>query len=405
MRRFSALLWRVLVESLRGGAFPFLVGALILCGFSFYISLPASFFESGSLPTVSLAVVNADKSGTGNMLFGMVRNLPEVEKAVLCDEAEAERLLETGEVSVILKIPDGMVDSLIYKRPTEIQVKSADPLRGAAVYSMASAAADTVNLMQTSVYAYNDLPRFMFADEGQFHAAYADFCTDLIKDAVSYRRFVDTDSSSPDPYQSQFLALLVFLLCSGGALGASLSAARQISKGELRRFFGRDLRFGCFFAAKLAMSLILSLALCAVLTILMSRAGFAANPLRFLLVATLTTLAIAPVYLCTAFILPNPQYAALLSLALLLLFLFAGGGFYPVYLMHAALTTGNPAYLCVRLCEWALGDDFPAKHAISYFAAAIAGAAVSRLLWARMRKTALMPSASRASDKRGPVNV
>jgi hypothetical protein len=137
-----------------------------------------------------------------------------------------------------------------------------------------------------------------------------------------------------------------------------MMASRQFSSGALRRMKLRGIAVWQTYLVKILVSLAFSEALALVSFAVFAGLGWQVSLLK--LMAGASVVAVSVQAICLAFALPaGSSRTALGSFAALLFLLFAGGGFYPTYLMSFSIQRINPAFLAHLVSEWALGQDFP----------------------------------------------
>ncbi|MDR1135188.1 MAG: ABC transporter permease [Clostridiales Family XIII bacterium] len=384
MRNLSAiftLFFDDLKHFIKSGAFLALASALALTCIVCAVSLPSSFFKSGSPPPITIALINPDDSDYAQALYAMLCDLPEVSDIIWCEKDEAEKLLLQGEVSVVAELPPDIVGSLIHNRPAEIKISARDAMSGASAYTMTVGAARAMNTMQSAVNEYRRAAAIYYDKPADFQKAYSDYSILLLSDALMHRRFVETVSDAADPYSVQLISLIIFIICSGGSMCAFTMLAGQFESGRTRRLSLRGLGVSHIFAAKLIQCLLINISLCVLLGLAAkliagsSAAGIggtAANPsglvasfsenpgiMGIAASTAIITIAVSPVFMLISFTARSARHTLLASAAAILFFLFTGGGFYPTYLMNMGFLYMNPAYLNVKLTEWLLGGEFP----------------------------------------------
>ena len=380
----STIIAHDILLSVKSGAIAVLGLMLALMGLVFYTALPHSIFESGSMPMVSMALVNPDNSNYGKILYDMLNNLPEISDLNWCEKDEAERLLAAGGVSVIIEIPNGVVDALVYNKPTTIKITSHDRLSGASVYSAASAAADTMNLMQTAVYQYYDAAKPLISNDVLFSLSYNKFCLDLISDALSQNRLIETEEGHLDAYSALLISLLVFLIAGCCALCAGIYTTDQKQGAQIARIKLRGLSFGHFFIGRMFSCTLACILFLSIIALAIRNMASELHFFRLIVTGVLLMLTLIPVFMVIAFPSKRPGHTAMIGLSLLLLLLFTGGGFYPAYLLNIDITRFNPALFNTQmLTNWATGGTFPWPTALASMCPALICVLLSVYMWRR----------------------
>ncbi|MDR1070169.1 MAG: ABC transporter permease [Gracilibacteraceae bacterium] len=373
---------------LLGRKLPLLAGGLLVCAAAFFFSLPPELARSGDMPKISIAMVNNDSDDMAQMLAGMVSGLEMVDKLLIVDEQEAEALLDAGDVDVCVTMPAGMIDALIFSGRAEITLKARDPFTGPVSLDVASAYVKTMNRVQQTALSFYDSIQPFYGDRQSLYRAERVFNLSLLQEAISRARNVSVIPAVA-PYHLQLLALLLFLTAALAAITAATLSARQFASGYFRRLAARRVRAVHICAAKALLALSMALVFSLALTPLLAGWDIPCSAPRLFLSASFLTLIM--LFICMAFAAfrraessadAAAARAALGAFTLLLFMLFAGGGFYPVYLMDASFRTFNPAWLAHLLAEWTLGGQAPFLPSLLYFAApAAAGAFVTGIGW------------------------
>ncbi|MDR1961369.1 MAG: ABC transporter permease [Gracilibacteraceae bacterium] len=340
---------------------PLLLGGMLLCAAGFLLSLPPELMRNGEFPKISIALVNQDGGEMAELLSGMVSGLEMVKESRIVSEDEAAALLKAGETDVVVVLPPGMIDALIYRGRAEITVRTLDPFIGSVSLNMAGEYVKTMNRVQRAALAFHDAAAPRFSDPRDFYRAERAFDLALLQETLLRARHIET-VPAVSPYHLQALSLLLFAAAALAALSSVTQTAHQFAAGYFRRLAVHGIRPWQIYAAKTLLAAALSLVLCLAAMPLLS---FWKIPCSFgglLLSAAFLTVILHGVCLVfTAFradAMPLRAVSARTafgSFALLLFILFAGGGFYPVYLMEASFRAFNPAWLAHLLAEWVLG--------------------------------------------------
>jgi hypothetical protein len=384
LKNLTNIIIHDIILFVKSGAVIILGLILALLTLAFYTSLPHSIFESGSVPKVKLALVNPDHSNYGKILYDMLNSLPEISELTWCEKDEAEELLEQGTVSVIAEMPEGIVDALVYNEPAAIKIISNDSLLGASTYSVTVASANTMNLMQTAVYEYYKAARPLIKSDMLFNISYNKFCLDLISDAVSRDRFINTEDRGINPYTAQLICLMLFMISGCCALCAGIYTTDQKLSAQIRRIKIRSSGFTYFFLGRLTSSMLAGLLFLCFFALIIRNMETGLNLFRLVEAGLLLMLILTPVFLMIAMLSKSSGHTALIGLSLHLLLLFAGGGFYPPYLMNINLLRFNPALLTLQMtANWAAGGAFPGAEAFASLCPAVICVLITAYLWHR----------------------
>jgi hypothetical protein len=382
-------IWRVFLGDmlLLGPKLPVLLGGLVVCAIGFFFSLPPELARSGELPKISIALINHDDEAMAAVLAGMVSDLEMVENLYFVDEQEADALLRAGSADVSITLPAGMIDALIYRGQAEITLKALDPLVGSISLDIAAEYVKTMNRMQQTALAFYDQVNSLYDDRRTLYQAERAFNLSLLQEAISRSRHVSA-LPAVSPYYLQLLALLLFVAAAFTAVPLSALTARQFSAGYFRRLAVYRIRPAQICAAKILPALCGAVIFSLAALLLLAVWKIPCSKARLLLSACFLTLVIH--FICMVFAAvrtaAEPRAAAaraaLGSLVLFLFMLFAGGGFYPIYLPDAGFRVINPAWLAHLLAEWTLGGAALSPLQLLFFTApAAVCAAVALAGW------------------------
>jgi len=332
--------------------------AIIFVAAAFLVSLPRSIFPTGSSMTLSMALVCEEGDMIAGLLSGFLTDMEIIGDVYEVEEKEADRLLADGEIELILEIPAGVVDALIYSKSAEVRIKSNDAFVGAMCERMGIAAVNTMNRIQDAALAYSDAAAPFFENSSDFYEAAIAFDLSLISEALSRGHLVKIVRPVLR-YQLQVVTLVMFIVASIAAVFFAVTANHRFAGGYIRRLRVHNVRFWHVWTAGALSVVIVSILLCLPFAYVGTLMGFPLSLWKF----TISAAAVAfPLYcVCVIFVRIKPgkskngSYALLGCFALLVLMLFAGGGFYPVYMMDMSFRLFNPAWLAHIMCEWLLG--------------------------------------------------
>lgn len=381
MRMLAAIMGHDVLWLAKSGAAPVLALVLALLGLACRAALPASVFEKGSMPSVSVALVNPDDSAYSDMLYSLLKGLPEIDRLTWCGPEEAERLLESGEASVIVELPEDIVGALVDNRPAVVRIKAREAVAGASAYSVGASAANAMNAVQTAVYEYYAAARPLFGSDALFYLSYNKFCLELVSDAISREGLIEAERGGMGPYALQLAALMLFFACAGGAMAVAGLTAAQKAAGGLRRLRAAGAGLGHVLAGKSAGALAASMVFASLFVLFLGVMASGAANARFFASAFLTSALLAPMFLMISLFAESASQALLGGVAFLSLCLFEGGGFYPAYLFGERALGFNPARLNFMLADWASGGSFPAAQAVGCAAAALVCLGASVWAW------------------------
>ncbi|MDR3315799.1 MAG: ABC transporter permease [Coriobacteriales bacterium] len=383
-------LWALYLSSLRGAlrylavllVVVFALVALIL------VSLPERLFTDGDVPKLSLAIVSGEAENTfSRNLDTALSQVEVIDEALFCAPDEAEQLLAEGAVDAIIYIPDDILDALVYGEHATIIVKATDPFMGALVFSATSQAVETLDTVQNYALVYQEAVAPSFGSQEERYDAIMDFDMKLLRMALG--RLGTVDSPTPvSPYLVQVVTLLLFLTVSVAAIFVAIGCARLYAQGYVRHLRWRGVGFLGFFAVQVACACSIALVLGLLLGLALSVVGLSINPLALAASAVLLALVLTPVCLMFAgFAQRGPTWATTRTLfgciALLFFLLFAGGGFYPTFLMQSSLRVFNPTWLADVAAHWSLGVSLAWDKVALFLLPLVLASVVCWLEWRR----------------------
>ncbi|MDR1559470.1 MAG: ABC transporter permease [Clostridiales bacterium] len=376
----------VFAADLRASArtLPLIIAALAFSTAIFLTGLPPGLVTLGEPFSVSIAASSGDERLRAEYLSAALRDF--TEDFYIVDREEGERLLETGQVDVYVEFPANLVDAMVSRGEAEVLVKSNNAVLGGVSYNLAVEAANVINRLQNISLAYYDAAGAFFSGDELYRSS-SEFDISLALEALTRSQRLNVIRSVPQ-YDIQAVSLALFLCVSVTAVFFAVSAARQFSRGYMRRLAARRIGFFHVWAAKTLFAVVISVILSLAVSVCGGLLGVSVSFGRLALSAAVMALLIYPVCMVFSGAAPKsasmsaPARALLGCCAVLLLMLFAGGGFYPVYVMDYSFRACNPAWLAHLLSEWALGGAVPGEAALpAFFMPAAACTAISAVGW------------------------
>jgi hypothetical protein len=342
------------------------LAAIIL---SVIAALPPGFADSGNIPKLSVTVVNHGRDETTDMFVDMIGQMSMVDKFVVADREEADRLLSRGDTDIVIELPGNVLDAMIYHEQITISVEARDPRIGAIVSGITNQTMDTLNKAQEIALAYYNAVKQKYKDKSEVSRAEDAFNIALMKEAMARGHNVKIVRTASQ-YEVQLLTLMLLLCAAVSAVFVAVLQTGQSSARAERRL--RLYGIGAFemWLSKAVITCgatILSGLILWPLTKIVP--GFEVNVLKY--VAALFILGLILHALCMLFPLASgasgrPSRTLLGCTALLLLLLFAGGGLYPPHLMADSVRLFNPVWLARLLSGWTLsGTPVPAASLVS----------------------------------------
>jgi hypothetical protein len=354
--KFAGLLKTDAMIALR--RLPILLIAFAACIFSFILALPSEILDSGTLPKVSMAVVySGQNDDVTDLFFNLIGEIDVVDTFYNTDIDNAMDLLDEGKVVAVMELPSNVLDNMMRREQSVIHIHARDPLIGGFVLSLTRQAINAINSMQDVAIDYYETTEAYLPDPDEFREANSAFDISCVNEVFRRLDYINVERTVQE-LSLQLLSLLLFLGVAVCSVFSAMIAARQFSSGYIRRLRMHGIGFFPMWASKLAVSEALSVGLCLLLSLPSEMLGVNYPLFPMALSAALMSLVLFPI--CIAFAVSGKSLAApatvMLGCAGALLFaLFAGGGFYPVYLMPASIRLFNPAWLAHLLSDRMLG--------------------------------------------------
>ncbi|MDR2491928.1 MAG: ABC transporter permease [Coriobacteriales bacterium] len=330
-----------------------------------FASLPQSLFKSGELPTVSLALVYGNEDTLVRNLQTEVVQVEVVESLTVCSAAEAERMLASGEVDAVVTLPLNTFDALVSGGNATITVAANDPLVGSVVYAVCERAVETLDSIQNYTLVYATKAQEHIAGTEAQSQAVRLFALQLLGDTLDRLSSVEVRASA-SPYYVQVLTLLLFFVVSLAALFAAVVLARQYSQGYVRHLTQRGVSFMPLYTAQLLLCCTLALVLSTLLGIMLRLVDDSFDVVALAASGVMLALVVGPLFALMSGVAVGRGNAATRTLlgccALMFFMLFAGGGFYPSFLMETSLRLFNPTWLSNLLATWSLGGGLDVRY-------------------------------------------
>ena len=352
-------------------------------------SLPQGLFSANDIPQISIAIVYGDGTHDDRFLRDLnsgLKTINVVEDVRISTLEEAEALLESGEISAIIIIPDDTLDVLVYGGHTTITVRANNALIGSAIYSMCDRAIEALDEMQNYALVYMQESSGHFDSQEEQYDAIDHFNMVLLTEALMRMNNIDTPWPVP-LYYVQVLTLLMFLVVSIASFFVAVIAARQYATGYVRHLYTRGVRYWHLLISQLLVAASVSLVLGSILAVILNLIYSGLNVFSLVFSSVLLSLVLTVLYLLFSGFKQQPQAATTRTLigclALMFFLLFAGGGFYPTAFMQSDLRLFNPTWLSNQLAVWSLGGSLDAVHLMLFVVPFALACLVGYLEWRR----------------------
>ena len=382
--KFFALLKADFVHMLT--RFPIIIAALAFCAAAFLAALPQGLFENG-IGKISVAVVYSGEEEMADMFVGIISDLDPVKRLVKTDAKSANRMLDSGEVDLVIELPSGVIDAMIAGDSSVVRVTAKNIIVANIAYSVTKQAVNTINLLQGRALYYREVSRPYFSGDEEFYRNELSFNTRLMSAALFRGDVIKVERPVPY-YNLQLVSILLYLTVSVLSALTALIVSGLFASGVFRRAALHKIPVWQLYSIKMISALALSVPLSLACVVAVSFFSVEVSIPRMIVASLALCALVCPIcMLFTAFSgRANTAYARAMlgSLAVLILLFFIGGGFYPVYEMDASLRMFNPAWASHLLAEWVFFEGAQrAVSALQYVLPAAVCAAATIALWRR----------------------
>ena len=365
---------------------PLILLAIIICVAAFLAAIPPKLMQSGDIPKVSIAFAY---EGEDDEIIGLAKNFLEDIDMILefhvVTHAKADEMLKNKEVDTVVSFPDDSMDRFIDGEPFEIGVKANDAFIGSLAYGLVNEAIRTLNRVPQIALKFHRMIKPLFTDKEEYYRVDMAFQFALIQETLMRQQYLKTEPTVPT-MQLQAMSLILFLVISVVAVFMTTLTANQLAVGGIRRLKIRGISFIDIWLGKTIIVVGISVVLCMLASVLFVIYDINFSVVRLLLSVIL--LATVLHMICMVFTLPKysakvaSTRAMLGCIAMLLMMLFAGGGFYPIHLMDFNIKLFNPAWLSHLLAEWIIaGTQISPLNLLLFIVPAIICGLLSLKTW------------------------
>ena len=365
---------------------PLILIAIVLCIASFLVALPPQLLQSGTIPKVSIAFAyEGEEDEIIDIAMNFLGQVEVIDEFHLVSLEDAKQLLEDEEIDAAVAFPDDALDAFIDGDNIVIDVMANDEFIGSFAYSLIDEAVKTLNRVPQIALKYHRMIRSLFSDRDEFYKASMAFQMGLVQETLMRKDYIKTEQVI-SPFELQAMSLILFLLISIIAVFMTTLTSSQLANGGMRRLKLRGISFIDVWIGKAIIVVVLSLILSLAASLLFIYNNISFSVIRLLLASIFLSLILHMI--CMVFTLPKykPEVASsramLGCVAMLLLMLFAGGGFYPMHLMDFGVRLFNPAWLAHLLSEWIIaGTPIPLLSTLCFLLPAIVCGLLSLKKW------------------------
>ena len=365
-------------KNMFSGWFVLIAFTPVLISLAIMLSMPKDLLR-GAMTPVSVAVVSGNDSTVNMMIYSSLNAISLIDKIERPKNLRtALDMLEDNEVSAVIKIPDGMIEALMYNTHVDIEIWSniTNPATNTMLRDFADGVTQAVTSAQSSIYAFYDVAPGYFESYDEFYKAYYGLTVNILAEVLQRGRFITIEESLYN-YMAQLISVLTFVTGAVTAALIAINSAYQFADSSYTRMRLSGVGYKSYMTAKLLETLALTICVSGPAMIsgaFILRAGFSEYEInKLLLCVILTAVIFFGFSQCIALLCRNAHWTALAAFSVMLLLMFAGGVFYPLHLFGGiiqAIGVYTPASLNTMAVLWASGGLFPYEILI-YAAAAI----------------------------------
>jgi len=356
------------IKSIVSGWLALMVLAPIFVSLAIFWSMPADLLEHDSPSPVAIAVVSDNGRLINTMIFRALRPISQIGNLERVQNLEiAHEMLSEGEVSTVIKIPEGIVDALIYNTPVEIEIWSniAEPATNAVLLDFADNVASAITSAQSTIYVFFDVAAPYFDDRDDFREAYNAFSAEILREVLHRARPITIEQHIYD-FVIQIISAIIFITGAVSATLISINSAGQLSNGSYARMRLNGLGFRAYRFSKLfetiLASVFLSIPIMVVGRVFIHDSIISFDMIKLLICVIIVSIIFFGISSVIAALCGNPHWTAMGTFSAMLILMFTGGVFYPLHLFGGIIQTigsYTPAYQNIRATMWASGGAFP----------------------------------------------
>ena len=356
------------IKSIISGWLALMILAPVFASLAVFWSMPADILAHDSPPPVPIAVVSNNGRLINSMIFTALRPISLIGNIERVQNIEvAHDMLNEGEVYTVVKIPEGIVEALIFNTPVEIEIWSdiTEPATNALLLDFADNVASAITTAQSTIYVFHDVAAPYFEDRDDFREAYNAFSAEILREVLQRSASITIEQHLYD-FVIQIISTIIFMTGVVAAGLSSINSAGQLSNGSYARMRLNGLGFRTYWFSKLLETIFVSVCL-SIPVMLVGRVFIHDNIIRFdMIKLLLSVITVSIVFFGISSVIAtlcgNPHWTAMGTFSAMLILMFAGGVFYPLHLFGGIIQTigtYTPAYQNIRATIWASGGGFP----------------------------------------------
>ena len=362
-------------KNMLSGWFALIVFTPFFISLAIMASMPKDLLR-GAMTPISVAVISGGDSMVNMMIYSSLNTISLIENIERPRNQQiALDMLDSGEVSAVIKIPDGMIEALMYNNKVEIEVWSniTNPAMNTMLRDFADGVTKAITTAQSSIYAFYDAAPGYYESYAEFYEAYSGLAVNILAEVLQRSRFITIEESLYN-YTAQLISVLTFVTGAVASALIAINSAYQFADGSYTRMRLSGVGYKSYVVTKLLETL--TLAICVsgpavVLGAFILQDGFSGFDIyKLLLCVILVAVIFFGISHCIALLCRNAHWTALAAFSVMLLLMFAGGAFYPLHFFGGimqAIGIHTPASLNTMAVIWASGGLFP--YEILFYAA------------------------------------
>jgi ABC-type multidrug transport system permease subunit len=248
---------------------------------------------------------------------------------------------------------------MIYGQDVDISLQATDPLIGTLAHAIAESTIRAAKNVQVLFNEFRAFAEPKIEDINIIYVAEYQLGEKILQEVLLRSRNIDVIRSA-SAYNVQIISIATFLCMTISGVFLIILTARQICDGYLKRLKIRQCSVFSLLGVKLVVMVLFSIVMTGLIYLFASAMDMHISLGRFLFSSAL--LGISMYCIITGVVLCNCSKEAvvprtlLISVVLIILMMFAGGGFYPTYLMDYSIKFLNPAWMIHLLIQWSMHD-------------------------------------------------
>ena len=342
--------------------------APVLAALAIVLSMPADLLSGSAMKPVSIAIVSDNDMLVNGMIYSALQPISLIGSVEKPRKIEAALgMLDDGEVSAVIKMPENIIDALIYNTHAEIEIwsKITDPTVNAIIRDFADNIAGAISSAQSSIYVFYDIAPPYYNTYNDFYEDYSVLAREIFAEVLKRGRFISIERHLYD-YAVQIVSVITFVTGAAAAALISINTAAQLSNGSYARMRLNGMGYKTYRFLKLYETILaavfISIPVLAFGFFTLKNDFIKFDIIKLLVCIMITAFIFYGITNVIAVICRNTYWTVLAAFSIMLLLMFAGGSFYPLHLfggIFQTLGSHTPSSLNTMSVIWASGGPFP----------------------------------------------